>query len=807
MNELTTISSVELKRILTIHAALDRVSEAIEIFDANQKLVYCNDKHREFYSPISDHFIPGTSRFDLIRLGVENGIVADAFGREQQYLNERIRAVYDDDLSTRKIQLSDGRWLLASLHKMEDGGTVSVRTDITAKVEAEQRLIDAIESINEGFVLFDADDKLVLCNSRFREFFHIVDDLLKPGITFRELFHAGVLRGQHPNAIGREEEFINECFELSNQENVTAVRQLADQRWLLMSDRHTKSGERVGIRTDITELKLREQALEESQELFSKAFHSSPVRYLIADADSECIVDVNQAWLLALDYQRHEVIGRTTLELGVWPDISRRKEMMETTIRNGSLREFETRLRRKRGDLIEVVLYSELIELKGKKQLLIVTLDISERKQAEREAQQAQERLIDAVESINEAFILHDKDDRLVLCNSRYLELYSASVDILKPGRTFEEFLRSNVSRKLFPQAIGREEEFIQERLDERKIGRGPVERQLSNGNWLLLSDRRTKHDELVGIRTDITKLKTTEEQLRKLNEELEERVDERTEELSIARDEADSANRAKSEFLAGMSHELRTPLNAIIGLSEMLFDDAKTLGDDQMLESLTRINSAGNHLHALITDILDLSKVESGKMDLEIQSFSVAEMISELASTTETLARKNNNRLIVQIPNNLGQIHSDLLRVRQVLINLLGNACKFTEAGEVRLSVSRIEDHNQVSQGWILFKVSDTGIGMTPEQCERVFEEFSQADSSTTRRFGGTGLGLTICEKLCDILHGDLSLESELSVGSTFTVRIPIRFIGNLIQPDYDTIPDREPFLSPQSDTEMYDT
>ncbi len=229
----------------------------------------------------------------------------------------------------------------------------------------------------------------------------------------------------------------------------------------------------------------------------------------------------------------------------------------------------------------------------------------------------------------------------------------------------------------------------------------------------------------------------------------------------------AESANQAKSNFLANMSHELRTPLNAIIGYSEMLQEEVNDLGHEGLIPDLRRINSAGQHLLALINDVLDISKIEAGKMDLFLETFDVAQMVSDVAETICPLIDKNNNALVVTCPADIGSMHADLTKVRQTLFNLLSNASKFTEKGTITLTVSR--DGSE-----IMFAVADTGIGMTPEQLGKLFQAFQQADVSTTRRFGGTGLGLAISRAFCRMMGGDITVASEARVGTTFTVRLP---------------------------------
>jgi len=364
---------------------------------------------------------------------------------------------------------------------------------------------------------------------------------------------------------------------------------------------------------------------------------------------------------------------------------------------------------------------------------------------------EAEHKLLEA-ESRNRA-LLNAIPDLMFLFNrqGQFLDYKHNNIDRLVPS---EKFLGKNVTEVLDQDLAQNSLHYIQEAL---RTG------QVHIFEYTLPTDEHERHfearyvasgeNEVLAIVRDITERKLAED------------------ELSRAKEAADTANRAKSAFLANMSHELRTPLNAIIGYSEMLAEELRDQYQPLDASDLDRITTAGKHLLALINDILDLSKIEAGKMPLIIDTFDLNETITQAIAVVRPLADSNNNVLQVHHSTDLGYMNSDEIKVRQALQNLLSNACKFTENGLIWL---RVEAETLAKQEWIVFRVSDTGIGLAPEQITDLFQEFTQVDPSSTRRYGGTGLGLTITKRFCQMMGGDVSVESQLEKGSTFTIRLP---------------------------------
>jgi signal transduction histidine kinase/DNA-binding response OmpR family regulator len=341
--------------------------------------------------------------------------------------------------------------------------------------------------------------------------------------------------------------------------------------------------------------------------------------------------------------------------------------------------------------------------------------------------------------------------------------------------------LEGKLMHDVLPPAIATKlQNYIQQALDRQQMIKTEYKLDIANEDvWFDATITPMSSDAVYLVSREITEYKRI------------------SEDLEYARDRAEEANRAKSTFLANMSHELRTPLNAIIGYSEMLREDANDNGQPEMVEDLLKIHSAGHHLLNLINDILDLSKIEAGRMDLHLEEFDIAQVVRDVVVTIRPLILGNNNRLNLELSNDLGTMYADVTKVRQSLFNLLSNASKFTNHGTITLRVTPQQldlGHNGAdlrtrrTGSMVVFEIIDTGIGMSQSQIDRLFQPFIQADSSTTRKYGGTGLGLTITKRFSQMMGGDVTVKSAVNHGSTFTITLPLQV--------EQTLPEAKAFL-----------
>ncbi len=371
---------------------------------------------------------------------------------------------------------------------------------------------------------------------------------------------------------------------------------------------------------------------------------------------------------------------------------------------------------------------------------------------AEAEAQEARVQLTDAIESISEGFALYDPEDRLVLANSTFVRMmYPGIENDVTHNATFETIIRNAVAHGLISDALEDTEEWIAARLEDHKNPKGPQLQKRRNDAWYRLEERRTDDGGMVVTYTDIT-------------------------ELQRAKEAAEAANEAKSAFLATMSHEIRTPLNGIIGMSTLM---QGTKLDAEQKDFCDTIETAADTLLTIINDILDFSKVEAGALELEAEPMDLVETVESSVDLVASRAGEKGIELACRIdPDVPLAIRGDPVRLKQILMNLLNNAVKFTEIGEVVLTCS-LEDRPADDMAVLRFSVRDTGIGIPEDRMDRLFKSFSQVDASTTRRYGGTGLGLVITKRLVELMGGEIIVTSQIGKGTEFSFTLPGQIVA----------------------------
>src|SRR3546814_439331 len=486
-------------------------------------------------------------------------------------------------------------------------------------------------------------------------------------------------------------------------------------------------------------------ATSDLQDLITPLVNAFPNPVFVKD-DAHRILLFNDAFCAMLGRPRSELIGKGDFDLVPAEEARVYWERDDEVFRTGQPLENEEALTDATGLRHWILTRKSLINLPdGRRYLLCVISDVTERKRAEA-------RLMDAIETMSEGFVLLDAADRLVLCNSRYKELYRESAHALVPGAHFEDMLRAGLAHGQYPDAVGREDDWLAERLAAHRSGRNHFDQRLPNGRWVHVVTRRTADGGTVGVRLDVTERRRREDELRK------------------AKEKAEAASRAKSDFLSNMSHELRTPLNAIVGFAEVLALGTAGSLDPKQAEYVDDIHGSGLHLLDLINDILDLSKVDVGVLALLKRVAAVDEVLDVCERLIRGRAGKGGVRLTLETDRGLRPIVADRIRLKQILVNLLSNAVKFTApGGDVRLSVLQTEAET-------VFVVTDNGIGMRPEDVLVALAPFQQLDGAFVRRHEGAGLGLTLTNRPVEHHGGVLGIASEPGRGTRATVRRPLQ-------------------------------
>lgn len=409
---------------------------------------------------------------------------------------------------------------------------------------------------------------------------------------------------------------------------------------------------------------------------------------------------------------------------------------------------------------VELMLAALGILMSGGCLMLLLLHEMRAARRAQVAEARALSQLSEAVESYSDAFSLLDSDDRLVMCNQRFRDMYAPVADILVPGVEFETMVRAYVASGIVPEAVGIEEAWIKRRIRLHRNPVGEMEVKHADGRWLRVSERRTKDGGCVSIRTDITALK------------------QRQEDLSSQHEQADTANRAKTDFLLTMSHELRTPLNAIMGFSEVMKQQLRgPLGDERYVGYASDIYDSARHLLAVISNILDISRIEAGRLELDEQAVVLGDEIEKALRLLETEARGADVKLVQDVAHGLPLLLGDPHKIQQIVINLAGNAVRYMQdSGTVTVSAELN------GEGGIVLTVADDGEGMPSEEVERVISPFVRLTNPMVRQHDGLGLGLPLVKALVELHGGSFSLSSGIGKGTKCTAVFPI---GRVIHPE----------------------
>ena len=602
--------------------------------------------------------------------------------------------------------------------------------------------------------LKDPDGIYLSCNKRFEQFFGASE--------------ADICGKTDFDFVAREQA---EFFRANDRATLTANAPRSNEEWVTFASdghreflhttkapMHDDSGKLIGvlgIGRNLTEQ-------HEMKERFEVAFNASPAAISITEVDTGVFLDINQRYADMLGWQREELLGKSSIDFNLWPSPQARDTWVSKLKTKGLLRDHQVTWHRRNRSQVEISLSGEIIQLQGKAYVVSFILDISERLHAEAEISALQRRLSTAFRVAPvAACVTRLTDGKLIDANERMLEEYNWPREELLGKTTLEAGLWGIEQDRLkMVEAIRNEGRILN--FESVGVSRDGLRRPMSLSAEVFEMDGAPH---LVAFIADMTEKRQAEAELLQHRDHLEELVTKRTIELEQAKLAAEHANKAKSSFLANMSHEIRTPMNAIIGLTHLA---ERHTGDKEQLVRLNKVSDAAHHLLAIINQILDISKIEAGRLELSPVDFSLRRVVDNASALVIDRLRSHGLAFNCSIDPALPPVlYGDPLRLGQILLNFLSNAVKFTASGEISISVDLL---SQNSDGLLVrFAVKDSGPGIDIEQQGRIFSPFEQADSSATRRFGGTGLGLAIARHLAQLMGGETGLNSTPGAGSTF--------------------------------------
>jgi PAS domain S-box-containing protein len=658
------------------------------------------------------------------------------------------------------------RWFLSRARPIRDARGRVVRwlgtnTDVTERREAEARVAQAerrlqlaLSGARVGAWSWDLREDRIDADARLREIFGFEAEAPIKG--------ADVLGRVHPEDREHIQGIIDTARRLRGEYDAEfrILLPSGEVRWavargVVTSGSSERSLSLIGVTWDTTGRKRAEESLRISEERFRSLVEATAAIVWNADGEGH-FVSPQPSWSAFTGQGFEELRGGGWIEAIHPDDRPQTVEAWRAALTGRSVYKAEHRLRRHDGTYRDMLVRAvPLLGPGGRVEEWVgVHTDITTRRRAEEALRETEERYRLAARATNDAIW----DWNLAADQIHWNEAVST---LFGYGEAESETSGEWWTEQIHPDDRDRVAAGIREVIDGGGSRWNDEYRfRRADGTYAAVLDRGFvlrgvggRPLRMIGAMQDITERKLAEE------------------ELAAARDAAEAANLAKSQFIANMSHELRTPLSAVIGYTEMLEEELGDLGVTELLPDLEKVEANARHLLNLINGVLDISKIEAGRMEVHAEDFEIGRLAREVAATVQALVEKKGNRLELDAPGELGSMHTDVVKVRQCLFNLLSNAAKFTEGGVVALSVERVPDE---AGDRVVFRVSDTGIGMTPEQVDRLFERFVQADSSTTRRFGGTGLGLAITKAFADMLGGEVAVETAAGKGTSFTLALP---------------------------------
>jgi PAS domain S-box-containing protein len=657
-------------------------------------------------------------------------------------------------------------------------------TSLESDRELSASLLQAVlEAVADGILAVDASGNVTTFNRKLLEIWGLPESALAAS-------RADVVIDAVLQLIKDPEAFRARLVELMAHPELVARDEveLKDGRMLERHTRPQRLGEeivgRVASYRDVTERIRAEKELRRSEELFKTVFFGIPDLAGIVDLASGQFVEVNDGCERLLGWRRDEIVGLRAADLPMWPSREERSRIIREIERAGEVSGLEFVLRRKDGQACQVSGSARVLEIRGRPSIVLLLRDVTEQRRLEDElrrlASELECRVRDRTAQLEREIAEHRRtEESLSRSERRYRELVQSANSIIlrwdtegritflnEFGRSFfglgeEECLGSSVIGTIVPESesSGRDLVALMQHIahhpDEHQVNENENVRHDGERVWIAWTNRpvydeRGELVETLSVGNDITQLKSAER------------------ELKIAKEAAESADRLKSAFLATMSHELRTPLNSIIGFTGLLIEGLAGPVNEEQAKQLGMVQNSSRHLLALINDVLDLSKIEAGQLNVQKAPFDFREAATRVVMSVKPLAERKGLRVRFELGPEVGTVVSDRRRVEQVLMNLLSNAIKFTDRGEVEVA-------SAVREGAVVTSVRDTGIGVKPEDQPILFRPFQQVDSGLARTHEGTGLGLSICRKLIGLLGGSIDFTSAFGVGSVFTFRIPV--------------------------------